>query len=106
MTDRKPTYNCRFVKGTGSGEQIEVVFAATDEGDLRTKLSHAVKVCEARLKASNTEVLEVADAVMAKVGEIRAAIRRDLENEGWLPPAGGASNGDAPHGPAHVRPDP
>src|SRR5215475_6442827 len=67
MEKQKPIFNGRLVKGTGSGETVEVVFAAGDQEQLRTRLDQAVRVCQARLKVNNDEVLDVAAMVNLKV---------------------------------------
>lgn len=99
----KPVFNGRLVKGTGNGEQIEVVFAAVDGEQLRTRLKTAVKVCEERMKANNDQVLELADAVKLKVDQIKDAARREVVAELGHAPEG--ENGGAPAGPAHLRAD-
>ena len=99
----KPIFNGRLVKGTGNGEQVEVVFSAADQEQLRTRLSQAVQVCQIRLKANNDEVLDVAAMVTEKVAALRDAIKRELLAAGWTPPEGEADGAAA--GPAHLRAD-
>jgi ribosomal protein S20 len=102
MAVEKPVFNGRLVKGTGNGEQIEVVFAAADGEQLRSRLRTAVKVCEERMKANNEQVLELADAVKLKVDQIKETARREVIAELGAPEGG--SNGTA-SGAADVRPD-
>jgi len=99
----KPVFNGRLVKGTGSGETVEVVFAAADQEQLRTRLDQAVRVCQTRLKLNNDEVLDVAALVNQKVAALREAIKRELLAAGWTPPEGEADGAAA--GPAHLRAD-
>jgi len=104
MEKQKPIFNGRLVKGTGSGETVEVVFAAGDQEQLRTRLDQAVKVCQARLKLNNDEVLDVAAMVNLKVQQLRESIKRELLAAGWTPPEGEA-DGNAAAGSAHLRAD-
>src|SRR5215472_17332150 len=100
----KPIFNGRLVKGTGSGETVEVVFAAGDQEQLRTRLDQAVKVFQARLQLNNHEVLDVAAVVNLKGQQLRESIKRELLAAGWTPPEGEA-DGNAAAGSAHLRAD-
>lgn len=101
----KPRFNGRLIKATGNGEQVEVVFSAADQGELRSRLTQAAAVCTERMRANNEEVLEVAKAVNLNVEKMKAAARREVREELGLPPEGEEGNGAAA-GPAHLRADP